>query len=110
MSGRAASGKNVASNVSAESAQTPLFPVYNLKNRYELLRPFKRVWQKTPVALRPSLKISTDPSDRPQKVLESWKKWMQMKPSKEILENDHFRFDTVDLNRARVKFDHLYFN
>ena len=93
----------------------PFFLIYIFnfklkKNRNELLKPFKRVWQKTPVALRPSLKISTDPSDRPQKVLESWKKWMQMKPSKELLGNDHFRFDTVDLNRARVKFDHFYFN
>jgi len=54
------------------------------------------------VVLRPSLKISTDPSDRPQIVIEQWKKWMLQKPSDALLGDAHFRFDTVDITRAAL--------
>ena len=62
----------------------------------------QRVWQKTPVALRPSLKISTDPSDNPKIVIEQWKDWMLQNPDRNLLSNQHFRFDTIDLTRAAL--------
>ena len=62
----------------------------------------QRVWQKTPVALRPSLCISTDPSDNPMTVIEQWKKWMEQKPDEATKANEHFRFDTVDITRAAM--------